>query len=422
MEEKLMTVALKDFVVPLRTLDPAARDTGDLAPVAAVIGDAQIACIGESVHCAREFYLLKDRLFRYLAAEHGFTAFVLESGFPEGLRLNDWVLGGPGEVDDLSRGAITYGLGNCDEMRAQLQWMRAWNAAHDRKVRFYGLDLGGSSAMPRSSVEACLARLSQAPGDEELLARTDLGTRFEAMARWGEMEETELRELRAALDRLAERAAASGDEIAWRCAQSAAVIARMANRSEAGTGDNPRDQFMAETVRWILGREERILVAAHNGHIQRAAFRGNPTLGTFLAQAGKAVVIGATAASGPCVDMRVSISDTGAIRFEDATIEALQPPAGGLEARLHGQAATALGLVDLRRLPADLLKGEMAMLLQNQPALIPVRQAFDALVHIDQVSVAGGMLEALRAEIQRAGRAKAVEGRRPLDLAAGSGD
>jgi erythromycin esterase-like protein len=404
-----MTDRLKDYLVPLRTLDPADADTADFAPVAAAIGDARIACIGEDLHCDREFYLLKDRLFRYLVTEHGFTAFVLESGFPEGLRVNDWVLGGAGDLQELSRNAVTYGLGDCDELRAQLRWMRDWNAGHDRKVRFYGLDYGGSGAMPRASVQACLARLPAAAGDRELLAGMEMGNRFQATETWRMMSEATLLEQVRALESLIGRAEAAGDEIAAHCARSALVIARTAGASTFGTGVNLRDEYMADTVRWILQREERILVAAHNGHIQRAPLFGNPMLGTFLAETHKAVVIGATCGSGRCVDIVMEAAESGAPRWTDFVEVEVQPAEGSLDAVLHA-ASPPLGFIDLRRLPADELQGVMPMMVQNHPFPVAVREAFDAIVHIGRVSVAEGMIQPYRDAIRLAQASRAGKG------------
>lgn len=403
-----MTETLRDFVAPLRTLDPADPDYGHFGPIAAAIGDARIACIGEGQHGAPEFYQLKDRLFRYLVTEHGFTAFVLESGFPEGLRVNEWVQGGAGDLDELSYNGITYGLGCCDEMRAQLQWMRDWNAAHDRKLRFYGLDVGGSMVDPHASVAACLARLPAEPGDAQLLAQTNMGERYVATARWAGMQEWEKSALVEAIALLVERAEKSGDEIALRCARSAALIVGDGRRFAPDSGVNLRDDYMADTVRWIVEREERILIAAHNGHLQRTPVFGNPSFGQFLAQTHEAVVIAATAATGQQILVEMSVSDDGIPRFDDMVGAALEPSAGSINAVLHDQAG-ALGFVDLRPLPADLLSGEWPMMLQDQTFPIELRNAFDAIVHIDRITVSEELLAAARAAIRGARPGAAAE-------------
>ncbi|MGH3625755.1 MAG: erythromycin esterase family protein [Sciscionella sp.] len=91
-----------------------------------------------------EYYRLKDRVLPWLVSELGFSAFVMESGFPEGLAVNDWVLGGAGDLEQVADTGITYAFGECAEMRAQLRWMRDWNAQHEGTVRFDGIDAPGS--------------------------------------------------------------------------------------------------------------------------------------------------------------------------------------------------------------------------------------------------------------------------------------
>ncbi|MGH3926867.1 MAG: erythromycin esterase family protein, partial [Pseudonocardiaceae bacterium] len=100
---------------------------------------------------------------------------MLESGLPEGLAVDDWVHGGPGNLAEIARAGITYAFGRCEEMHAQLGWMRDWNAAHEHRVGFYGMDVPGGCANPGPGVAACLARIPPQPGDRELLAAADLG-------------------------------------------------------------------------------------------------------------------------------------------------------------------------------------------------------------------------------------------------------
>lgn len=126
-------------------------------------------------------------MLRFLVAELGFSAFVMESGFAEGLAVNEWVLGGAGDSAQIATTGVSYGFGACAEMRAQLQWMRDWNARHANMVRFYGMDAPGSFATPRSAVDACLARLAPHAEDAALRILADLGERFQAHARYQAM-------------------------------------------------------------------------------------------------------------------------------------------------------------------------------------------------------------------------------------------
>src|SRR5215510_7894342 len=113
---------LRDNAALLRTIDPEDEDFSDLEPLRDIVGDARVVAIGESTHRIHEFYQIRHRLARFLMTRLGFTGFVMESGFPEGLSADRWVAGGPGDIDTILRRSITYHLGRCREMRDHLQW------------------------------------------------------------------------------------------------------------------------------------------------------------------------------------------------------------------------------------------------------------------------------------------------------------
>src|SRR5262249_55410600 len=102
-------------------------------------------------------------------------------------------------------------------------------------------------------------------------------------------------------------------DIALQCA----VTAQHANAFLGGTlwdwheerpypGVNIRDAAMADNVEWILGREERIVIGAATGHVQRWPFRVPPfvaedqiMLGQHLARThGETMVVIATTFNG----------------------------------------------------------------------------------------------------------------------------
>ena len=111
-------------LAPLRTCAPGAP-VDDLEPLAERLSGVRIVAIGESAHFVREYALLRHRLLRFLVERCGFTAFAMESGFSEGLAVNAWTCGGPGDLDVLCRDGLSYRIGRCPEVRAQLRWMRA---------------------------------------------------------------------------------------------------------------------------------------------------------------------------------------------------------------------------------------------------------------------------------------------------------
>ncbi len=349
----------------LRTLDPADPDVSDLAAVREIVGDSRVVAIGESAHGVREFYQLRDRLFRYLVTELGFSALVLESGFPETLAVDEWVRGGDGDLEQLARTNITYGLGGYHEVHEMLRWIRTRNATHERPVRLYGMDLVGSSGFPAPAIEECLRHVGAEPGDEELLELGSYGSAEEgqlyAHDRYAAMAAEDRERLSRGIAALVERARAAGDEIAIRCASSASRLdeaqrARVATGRPSVTGHNPRDRSMADNVHWILERENRIVVAAHNLHIQRVPDSRQlgsviPMLGSYLSPVlgDDLVVIGTTYSHGRV--LRSSMDDAArSVVLGLADLPA--PPPGSIDEYMdrlgdrHG-----LDLRDLRQHP-----------------------------------------------------------------------
>src|SRR5690242_10361104 len=120
--------ALSDAqVFPLSTLDPAAA-LDDLEPLARLIGDdARVVAVGESAHGAHEFYALRHRIIRCLVERMNFTALVWESGFPEGLMVDDFILGRRQDRDRVLADGMTMHMGRCREMGEILDWLRGHN-------------------------------------------------------------------------------------------------------------------------------------------------------------------------------------------------------------------------------------------------------------------------------------------------------
>jgi len=422
---------LRDNAARLRTIDPADDDVSDLAPLRDIVGDARVVAIGEAGHRLHEFYQVRHRLARFLIAELGFTGFVMESGFVEGLAVDEWVGGGPGDVDGLLRHGITYHMGRCAEMRDQLTWLRAWNTAGvsgRHRVRFYGMDPSDSSASARPAVRAVVDYLDKVDPAYADNVRTRLLPLFDylptdrsglvwvapTLHAYIALDPAHRHEMTARIGALAARVQAmrivytgrSGPDaydIAWRCAATARhtdaflqVFALGEERTFEGT--NIRDAAMAENVEWILGREQRIVIGAANGHVQRWPFRAPPIvndpltmLGEHLAdRLGDRMIVIANAFGGGELFMHRP-------RPEDPPgqthtfVQAMPPLAEDSLDRLLAEAGLANYLLDLRRVPAagpvaDRFAALGSTMTGGQATPVNPLAAFDAVVYVDRVT------------------------------------
>ena len=264
---------LDDAALPLATLQPG-KGTSDLAPLKKMIGDAHIVAIGEAVHGASEYWLLRHRLIEFLTTELGFTAVALEAGWSDAIGLDDYITTGRG--DPLKAIADLYGwYPNTEENLAIIRWMRRYNQdpAHTKKLRFHGCDVYNvGHAVP--ALTAYLDRVEPplASRAREILAPVaDVsaeGTYPSLSA--GEQEKTRqgIRDILARFEANRTKWSARTSESAWVTARQ---HARMVQRIEAVYLDpSKRDRGMADTVDEILANEPKgakIIVLAQNFHV-----------------------------------------------------------------------------------------------------------------------------------------------------------
>ena len=108
------------------------------------LGDAvALLGFGEALHGGKELLVLRNQLFQRLVEAHGYSAIAIESSFPRGPIINDYVLGrGPASYEAVQDTGWSHGFGTFEANRELVEWMRHYNAdpAHQRKLQFYGFD------------------------------------------------------------------------------------------------------------------------------------------------------------------------------------------------------------------------------------------------------------------------------------------
>ncbi len=338
--EKAAAAWMKDHAVALRSAE-AGHGFDDLAPVGKMVGDARLVALGEATHGTREFFQLKHRMLEYLVTKKGFTVFGIEASFPDSQAVNEYVLHGTGDAS-----AALAGLGfwtwNTDEVLDMIVWMRAWNAdpAHAAKVKFYGFDMQN----PSSSVTKLRAYFADAGIDEKAALDTlasVTGFRRESVS----VEERQKFDqsadaLTKALD------AHRNGTAAWELARQHVALIRQGGEVLLGKYDsNARDRYMAVNVKWILDHEPtgtKIVLWAHNGHIENRNAWVAPTMGSTLRKwYGDALIIfgfafdhGAFQAmkdgGGGLQKMSVTAAPKGSL---DAVLDASVPPLAAVDLR-----------------------------------------------------------------------------------------
>ncbi|MFI0789830.1 erythromycin esterase family protein [Streptomyces lydicus] len=403
-------------VIPLQTLNPA-ESLDDLAWLDEAIGDARVVAIGESAHYNREFFQLRHRLLRYLVERHGFSAYAMETGFIESRLVDNWIRGGAEPLGQVMAQGVTSLMGLWTQMRDHLEWMREHNDNAGRSIGFYGIDLPGSMVSLLPGLDAVLAYLAQAdpdlcpdPGIRETASLYAAASAFsapEALASYGKLAPERRDALTANLADLAERMRGRRLDYVRRTTAEAYEHALQALRititldsmiREMTRGDQQvmifnRDAAIADTVEWILRSEDRIVLAAHNGHVQRwpLTLPGRPPatpMGMHLADrlGTDYLVIGTTSGIGKTLN-------TGPDFYTGTLFTEMEPPQPGSLDALMAASHDGPFATDLRRLtPADTTSVRAAS--QQRAGIGAVYSdqspldAYDIVIHLPHVTPA----------------------------------
>ncbi|WP_306213971.1 erythromycin esterase family protein [Actinoplanes sp. RD1] len=341
-----------------------------------LIGPARVVAIGESAHFVPEYHALRHRLLRLLHEELGFTVYAHESGFSEGLAVDAWIQGGPGE---LPADGFTYRFGQDPALREMVRWMRSHST-----LRYAGLDLPADLASLLPALDHAGAHV-----DTDLLDRVRAEAQkwarpftMQAFAAYVSLPQADRDRLTVLLAELSARLeTVPGTSATVRHELRLAVLLDQQLRAQAtGAYDvNVRDAAMAATVRHLLAEPgAKIVIGAANNHIQRIPVEGAgmhlPVLGAHLAaELGDGYVsIAVTSAGGRTSTRRPAPDDPRGATVLDVALG--EPEAGSVEAAL-GTVRTE-SIADLRPLRAT-GTGPRGLRLMERTAGLDVAQAHD---------------------------------------------
>jgi len=399
--------------VPLEVSEPGASFSG-FAPLASVVGTAQLVSFSEPFHGAHEPLALRNRLFEYLVREHGFTAIALETGLAPSKALYDYVAHGLGDPLTVAREAFSYRLGQFQENLDLLLWMRAYNdsVSPGRALRLYGVDLTGQEfPFAYRSLELSidfLRRTALSDAAPVIRALEDAIPLFRSDV-YPSLSEVQRDRLTVTIDQLIAYLdlrrgtlidIVGVDEYAW--ARRQAVVSHQDDAflwNLAHAPGNLREVAMADNVKWAVDQERhrgRVLFFANNTHTGSHHFspgsdvppdwpaRGVTSAGSLLRrQFGDALVTIGTYLG----------RSSEAFWYWNGT-RPFPPDPDGLEGLLGGLDHSAY-LVDLRTLPVEgrlrawmLQEHETSMFNRFHLRFAPA-DAFDAIVYIDRFTPAG---------------------------------
>ncbi|GLV88143.1 hypothetical protein Slala03_78320 [Streptomyces lavendulae subsp. lavendulae] len=293
--------ALERAAHPLRSTEPGGN-TADLRALDAMIGEAGVVGLGEATHGSHEFFAMKQRVFSHLVEERGFTTFALEMSWTAGLRIDEYLQGGPGDARRIAKETLTGSPWAREEFVSLIAWMRRYNDRHPgRKVHFMGNDIGaprlGDDVFDRVLSYVRTSRPQDVTRLEELYARLrPLDDVFAYLRKPVAERRLDAATAQQAFELVTGHKGAGGDAYEW-AEQHARSIAQtfafasldLSDPASVSAAEHFRDRVMADNTAWWHRRTgDKMLLSAHNGHVGYLA--SDPvmypkTQGAFLREA-----------------------------------------------------------------------------------------------------------------------------------------
>lgn len=353
--------------IPFSTEQPETLHTAIDKMVASLGDSVDLLGFGEALHGGEDILILRNLLFQRLVETHGYSAIAIESSFPRGYIVNEYISGRcPSSYDDIQDTGVTHGFGRLEANRELIEWMRTYNAdpSHTTKLQFYGFDTpteSMSSDSPRQLLQFVLdyltsidmamgekyqSRIEPLFGEDSAWETTaaamdptqSIGLSADAMALRIEVEEL-IGELQL---RRPELVAGSGQERYLEAVQYAALAQWLLtyHAAVARQADDRyirllglRDAMMADNLAYIANRERkhgRVLAFAHNSHLRRgqAHWQLGPDIHKWWpAGAHLDVILGSRYA---VIGSAIGVSDANGIgQPESGTLESLLTNAPG---------------------------------------------------------------------------------------------
>lgn len=290
-------IAAEAIAFPLASPDAAVD-----ALVSSLGSRVELLGLGEPTHGGETFLALRNRVFQRLATAHGYTAIAVESSFPRGRLVNDYVLGRAAvtSYDALIDAGFSHGFGKTAANRELVEWMRQWNAdpAHANKLHFYGFDapteMTGAES-PRQLLDVALNHLHTIDPELADTHRATIESHLGDDADWSNPaaafdasqsigSRPIVNKLRVATKHLSTALQQRSDDspahleaihAAGHAQQMLSYHVRMARASEDRTSEllGLRDAMMADNLVYALNTERRrggkVLAFAHTMHLKR---------------------------------------------------------------------------------------------------------------------------------------------------------
>lgn len=328
----------------------------DLAILGDISSRAKIVGLGEPTHGQKEINQLRDRMTRYLVERGGFRVVAMEDSAIRCRIVNAYIVHGRGTaIGALS--SQNFWTWKTKEILAMIEWLRSWNVDHpEDAVQFIGIDIQ-DMATPVAHLFAVLSRIDL----ETSLAFNERLTPIGVIPLWSEAplpsdtfaaHMDTMSDIRNLLEESNDVSPEDLD-LGLDCVLSIEQTLRLVrwgmptDHSERSAERwNRRDDVMATRALAPTQAGERVILWAHNGHVQSEQMDGLPpgavTMGQVLREH---LSLGYCVISGMFGSGSYRAFDQGTNRL--GTLDVGDPPTGSLDHELWFSTSDSALLVNL---------------------------------------------------------------------------
>ncbi|MBL4604415.1 MAG: erythromycin esterase family protein [Flavobacteriaceae bacterium] len=105
------------------------------------LNDVRVFGYGEDTHGTSEFTKLTEELMKYLSEKHGFKILVIETGFGEGVYLNDYIQGKRNDLKNILNVYNSTWRYRTKEFHQLMNWLKGYNQNNSEKIHIYGCEM-----------------------------------------------------------------------------------------------------------------------------------------------------------------------------------------------------------------------------------------------------------------------------------------
>lgn len=272
---------LKEQIVVLDSANLAGE--GNVGTMSKVLDrEFQVLGIGEQSHGTSEFFTARLLLINALAADPTLTKIGLEAPMAEVEKLNDYLESGRGDLKAILRSFRLYGY-ECQEFVDLVEHVGRISKARGSDIRFFGFDMQSPFQSLQNLRESGVTS-DIADSLKNLLHYYELLNNEVYNHSFNEADFTELKVLSArVLDKL--RAGPQTSALVSKCIRNYRQFMLLNDPRYAHTQDvqsEIRDSLMAENVLAEMEAGKKLIILAHNAHLQRTPNIFSKSVGSFL--------------------------------------------------------------------------------------------------------------------------------------------